>query len=151
MLTIMKFERYFSMGPSCITIGSKINEKARMALSSLIHALHELESYAIARIVLKDGKDPELLLLAPSIEPELESLIDIPLPFAEDLRQYRFPPLDRVITITGNVLTKHRNLPTDDLANAMSAYVDSMDLSGLERDEEGYVYISIVEYSANSQ
>lgn len=127
------------MGTSGVTVAQRTNEKARMALSSLIHALHELDSYAIARIVIKDGKDPQLLLLGASIEPELESLIDVPLPFAEDMRQYRFPPLDRVITVSGNVLTKNRNIPTYDLTNAMDAYVDSMDLSSFGKDDDGYL------------
>jgi ATP-dependent DNA helicase 2 subunit 2 len=126
------------MGTSGVTVAQRTNEKAQMALSSIIHALHELSSYAVARIVTKDGKDPQLLLLGPSIEPDLESLIDVPLPFAEDMRQYRFPPLDRVITVSGNVLIEHRNIPTRDLTNAMSTYVDSMDLTSFGRDEEGY-------------
>jgi ATP-dependent DNA helicase 2 subunit 2 len=125
------------MAESRITIAQKTNDKARMAFSSLVHALHELDSYAIARIVPKDGKDPQLVVMAPLIEPNLESLIDVPLPFAEDMRQYRFPPLDRVVTISGTTLTKHRNIPTDALANAMGAFVDSMDLSEAGKDDEG--------------
>lgn len=125
------------MGESCVTIASRTNEKARLALSSLVHGLAELESYAIARIVLKEGKDPHLILLSPSIEPDLECLVDVPLPFAEDIRLYRFPPLDRVVTLSGETLNKHRNLPTDDLTHAMSAYVDAMDLSTFEKDDEG--------------
>src|SRR3954464_97946 len=101
------------MGESCITIAQTVNDKAKMALSSLIHALHELDSYAVARLVTKSGKDPLLILLAPLIEPDMEALIDVPLPFAEDLRTYRFPPLDRVITTSGALVTRHRNLPTD--------------------------------------
>jgi ATP-dependent DNA helicase 2 subunit 2 len=113
------------------------NDKAKIALSSFVRALYELESYAIARIVAKPGKAPEMLLLAPSIEQDLEALIDVPLPFAEDIRVYRFPPLDRVIATSGSTLTKHRNLPNKDLADAMSAYVDSMDLSIFGKDEDG--------------
>lgn len=134
-----QYERYFNMGTSGITVAQKTNDKARMALSSFIHALHETESYAVARIVVKDGKGPQLLLLAPSIEPSLESLIDVPLPFAEDVRLYRFPPLDTVVTISGATLIKHRFLPTVDLTDAMSAFVDSMDLSNFGLDDEGYV------------
>jgi ATP-dependent DNA helicase 2 subunit 2 len=125
------------MGESCITIAQTVNDKARMAFSSLVHALHELESYAVARIVKKEGKDPEIILLAPSIEPDLEALIDVPLPFAEDVRICRFPPLNKVITASGYTLMKHRYLPTDDLVGAMSDYVDSMDLSIAGQDEEG--------------
>ena len=131
------------MGESCITVAEPTNDKARMALSSLIHSLHELESYAVARLVRpvrsgsEEGRDPEIILLAPSIEPEMEALIDVPLPFAEDVRLYRFPPLDRVITTSGAVVKTHRNLPSDDLAEAMSDYVDSMDLSKFGKDEDG--------------
>jgi ATP-dependent DNA helicase 2 subunit 2 len=134
---IAQYEKFLTMGESCITIAEPTNTKARMALSSLVHSLHELESYAVARIVTKDGKDPLLLLLAPWIEADLEALIDVPLPFAEDVRVFRFPPLDRVITASGDVLTKHRYLPSNELADAMSNYVDNMNLSEFERDDEG--------------
>lgn len=116
------------MGECGITIAQSINDKARLGFSSLVHALWELESYAIARLVKKDGADPIMLCLAPSIDKEnggLESLLDVPLPFAEDYRVYRFPPLDRVITVSGNTLTTHRYLPTDNLVKAMSDFVDS--------------------------
>ncbi|KAG4413194.1 hypothetical protein IFR04_013659 [Cadophora malorum] len=132
-----KYERYLNMGESCITIAQTVNDKARMAMSSLVHALHELDSYAVARIVAKEGKAPQLLLLAPSIEPELECLVDVPLPFAEDIRVYRFPPLDKVIGSSGTVITKHRYLPSDDLVTAMSDYVDSIDLSTFGKDDDG--------------
>lgn len=108
-----------------------------MALSSLIHALHELESYAVARIVMKTGKEPLIILMAPMIEPDIEALVDVPLPFAEDLRIYRFPPLDRVITTSGATVTTHRNLPSEDLNDAMSDFVDAMDLSEFGKDDEG--------------
>lgn len=108
-----------------------------MALSSLIHALHELDSYAIARIITKDGKDPQMLLLSPLIENDIEALIDTPLPFAEDVRVYRFAPLDRVITASGATLTTHRLIPTAKLVDAMSDYVDAMDISEHGRDEDG--------------
>ncbi|RDW71223.1 ATP-dependent DNA helicase II subunit 2 [Coleophoma cylindrospora] len=142
-----KYERYLNMGESCVTIAQQTNDRAQLALSSLIHALFETESYAVARIVAKDGKDPIIVLLAPSIEPHLECLIDVPLPFAEDIRPYRFPPLDRVITTTGAVLDKHRNLPSHDLKEAMSKYVDAMDLSTLGRndDNEPIEYMTIEE------
>ena len=113
------------------------NIKAKMALSSLIHALHEVESRAVARLVTKEGKHPQILLLAPLIEHNLEALVDVPLPFAEDVRVYRFAPLDKVISSTGEIITKHRFLPGDELKNAMSDFVDSMDLSTFGKDEEG--------------
>ena len=111
-----------------------------MGLSAFIHALHEVESYAVARYVQKDGTSPQILLLKPNpgLEDGFECLYDVPLPFAEDVRSYQFPPLDKVLTVTGNILTEHRLLPTDDLKQAMSDYVDAMDLSEFGADDEGY-------------
>lgn len=125
------------MGEVGITHARKFDENSELAMSSLVWALSELESYAVARIVTKDGKDPALVLLAPHIEPDFECLYDIPLPFAEDVRQYQFPPLDKVITVTGKTVLEHRLLPKDELTEAMSDYVDSMDLSAYGIDDEG--------------
>ncbi|KAL2752505.1 hypothetical protein ACRALDRAFT_1065627 [Sodiomyces alcalophilus JCM 7366] len=132
-----KYEPFLSMGESCMTVAIKYDERSQLALSSLIKALHQHESYAVARIVLKDGKEPLLVLLAPGIEPGFECLYDVPLPFAEDVRSYQFPPLDRVVTITGQTLTTHRLLPSDELSFAMSNYVDAMDLDTFDTDQNG--------------
>lgn len=110
-------------------ISQKTNDKASIALSSLIHALYELDSYAVARFVPKENREPKMLLLTPNIEEEFECLYDVELPFAEDVRNYKFPPLDRVLTVSGKEVKVHRNLPSDDLLDAMSEYVDKMDLS----------------------
>lgn len=89
----------------------------------------------------KDGNEPTLILLAPHIEPEFECLYDVPLPFAEDVRNYQFPPLDKVITVTGNtILENNRLLPSRELADAMDDYVDAMDISNWEKDDEGLVF-----------
>lgn len=125
------------MSVSCVVIAQKTNSKAIMALSSFIHALVELESYAVARLIVKADKEPLIVLLAPSVEVDHECLLDIQLPFAEDVRSYRFPPLDKVITISGKEIKEHRNLPSDALSNAMSDYVDRMDLSTFGQDDEG--------------
>jgi len=132
-----KYESFLNMGEACVTHARKFDEKSELALSSLIWALIEVESYAIARIVAKDGKDPLLVLMAPHVEPDFECLYDVPLPFAEDIRSYQFPPLDRVITLSGQTLSKHRFLPSDELNDAMSNYVDAMDLSNYGIDEDG--------------
>ncbi|KAL2022329.1 hypothetical protein VTK56DRAFT_5727 [Thermocarpiscus australiensis] len=133
------YRQFLNMGETGIIVAQKHNEEAELALSALIHALHELESYAVARYVQKDDAQPQIFLLKPNpaIEDEFECLYDVPLPFAEDVRSYQFPPLDKVLTVTGNVLTEHRLLPSDDLKQAMSDFVDAMDLSGFDVDEEG--------------
>ena len=126
-----------TMSVSCVVIAQKTNSKAIMALSSLIHALFELESYAVARLVTKADREPLITLLAPSIEVDYECLLDVQLPYAEDVRSYKFPPLDRVITVSGKEIREHRNLPNDALSAAMSDYIDRMDLSDLGKDDDG--------------
>ncbi|KAL5343350.1 SPOC like C-terminal domain-containing protein [Aspergillus crustosus] len=130
-----RYDRYMHLSNTNIIIAQRPNDKASLALSSFIHALFELESYAVARLVTKENKPPILVLLAPSIGPEYECLLEVQLPFAEDVRTYRFPPLDKVITVSGKVVTQHRNLPDDDLKDAMDKYVDSMEL--MDTDEDG--------------
>ncbi|MCJ1315668.1 ATP-dependent DNA helicase II subunit 2 [Xylographa vitiligo] len=132
------YDRYMSMSTSNVIIAQKTNSKAIIALSSLIHALFELESFAIARLVPKDNKTPVLLLLAPSIEVDYECLLDVQIPFAEDVRSYKFAPLDRIVTVSGKILKEHRNLPNETLSSAMSDYVDSLDLSSFGKDDDGY-------------
>ncbi len=126
-----------AMGTSNLVVAQKTNDKAAIALSSLIHALFELDSYAVGRVVKKDGSDPLLTLLSPSIEKDYECLIENQLPFNEDVRSYRFPPIDKIVTVSGKVVTQHRNLPTSDLSQAMSDFVDKMDISHFDTNDEG--------------
>ncbi|KAK7744373.1 ATP-dependent DNA helicase yku80 [Diatrype stigma] len=133
-----KYDPFLNMGEAGVTVAQKFNDAAALKLSSFIHSLYELESYAIARMVAKDGKEPQLLLLAPGIEDGLACLYDVPLPFAEDVRSYKFPPLDQVVTVTGKKLTEHdRFLPSNELQEVMNDYVDAMDISSWEVDDEG--------------
>jgi ATP-dependent DNA helicase 2 subunit 2 len=126
-----------TMGTSNIVVAQKTNDKAVLALSSLIHALFELDSYAVARVVKKDNAEPLLTLLSPSVEKDYECLVENQLPFSEDVRSYRFPPIDKIVTVSGKVLTQHRNLPSRDLSAAMSEFVDKMDISHFDRNDEG--------------
>ena len=125
------------MSKTNVIIAMRTNEKAIMALSSFVHALYELDTYAVARLVAKDGKHPIMVLLAPVIDSDYECLFEVELPFAEDLRSYRFPALDKIVTMSGKEIKQHRFLPSDGLMDAMSDYVDSMDLSKAGVDEDG--------------
>ncbi len=138
------------MSNAHVIVGAKLNDRAKMALSSFIWALYELESYAVARLVTKNGRAPVIVLLAPSIDTDYECLLDVQLPFAEDVRPYRFPPLDRIVTASGKVLTEHRNLPNAQLRQTMSDYVDQMDISTFGKDDEGYVCLSPVIQSGDT-
>ncbi|RMZ80226.1 hypothetical protein DV738_g2773, partial [Chaetothyriales sp. CBS 135597] len=118
-------ERYMLMDNSNMLVAQKGNSKAAFALSSLIQALYIQESVAVARFVKKDLAEPQITLLSPLVEPDFECLIENVLPFAEDLRTYRFPPLDKVLTVSGKQLTSHRLLPSSELQSAMDDLVDN--------------------------
>ncbi|KIV78563.1 hypothetical protein PV11_06207 [Exophiala sideris] len=121
-------ERYMLLDNTNMIVAQKGNDKAAYALSSLVHALFELGSVAVGRLVKKDMSEPILTILSPLIEEDIECLIENVLPFAEDVRSYRFPPLDKVLTVSGKELTEHRNLPSDKLLKSMSDFVDGMSL-----------------------
>ncbi|RMZ87463.1 hypothetical protein DV736_g5308, partial [Chaetothyriales sp. CBS 134916] len=123
-------ERYMLIDNSNMLVAPKGNDKAALALSSLIQALYIQESVVVARFVKKDIADPQITLLSPLVEPDFECLIENVLPFAEDMRTYRFPPLDKVLTVSGKQLTSHRLLPSSELQSAMDDFVDSMSLVG---------------------
>ena len=81
--------------------------------------------------------EPILKVLTPEVRPDFECLVENEFPFAEDVRHYRFPPLDKIVTVSGTILKQHRNIPSDELQNAMDEFVNSMDLSTFGEDEEG--------------
>ena len=134
-IPVENVERYMIIDNSNILVAQKGNDKAAFALSSFIHALFELGSVAVARLVKKDMSEPALTLLSPLVEPDAEGLIESMLPFAEDIRAYRFPPVDKVLTVSGKTLNEHRNLPKEDLLQSMSDFVDDMTLIN-DEDEE---------------
>lgn len=127
-IPVENVERYMLLDNSNMIVAQKGNDKATYALSSLVHALFELGSVAVGRLVKKDMSEPILTILSPLIEEDTECLIENILPFAEDVRFYRFPPLDKVLTVSGKELTQHRNLPSDKLLQSMSDFVDGMSL-----------------------
>lgn len=131
-------ERYMIIDSASMLVPPRNNDKAALALSSFVHALYELGSVAVGRLVKKDGAEPILALLSPHIDPDFECLIENVLPFAEDMRKYRFPPLDKVLTVSGKALTTHLRLPSEKLLGAMSDFVDSMSLvdSGPTEDQD---------------
>lgn len=60
---------------------------------------------------------------------------DVQIPFAEDIRQFPFAPLDVVMLPNGKEVTEHPNLPTKELEDAMDAFVSKMQLP-LEEDDK---------------
>lgn len=102
--------------------------KAQLQLASFIQAMTELDVLALVRLVRKDGAEPELGILKPQVDPTTSYFFYSKAPFREDLRRFLFPPLDRVITTEGEEMRKGPTIPDADDLEAMSAFVDSMEL-----------------------
>jgi ATP-dependent DNA helicase 2 subunit 2 len=65
------------MSSTNVIVAQKGNEKAAIALSSLIRALYELETYMLVRFVKRKNDAPVMMVLAPEIEADFECLIDV--------------------------------------------------------------------------
>ena len=62
------------------------------------------------------------------------------MPFADDVRRYTFASLDKLISKSGEVITKHPYIPTECQQDVMNDFVDAMDLmTAGDKDEEGCV------------
>jgi ATP-dependent DNA helicase 2 subunit 2 len=138
IVTRKGYKRYLHMGQVNQIVAPSLDNRSGLAVSAMIHALQEFDAYALARLVSKDNTAPQMVLLAPYLESGFEALYQVNLPLAEDVRQYKFAPLDRVKNIKGEYAKAHRYLPTEDLVDAMDNLVDSMSLDALAvKTEDG--------------
>ncbi|BFZ55853.1 ATP-dependent DNA helicase yku80 [Savitreella phatthalungensis] len=122
------YRRYFSMSESYEVAPKRNNAVARLAHTALAMALYDVDYVAVMRYVKKGDAPPQLMLLSPAIEPGKVALYMVQLPFADDVRNYRFAPLDRIRTVRGDITESHRYLPSSALSDAMDAYVEAVSL-----------------------
>ncbi|XP_044294195.1 X-ray repair cross-complementing protein 5 [Varanus komodoensis] len=105
---------------------AKDDEAAAVALSSLIHALEELDMVAIVRYVYDRRSNPQVGAAFPLIKSDYECLAYVQLPYMEDLRQYLFTSLKN----------NKKYTPTEDQLCAVGSLIDSMSLV-YEDESEG--------------
>lgn len=118
-------QRKFFMGYQVLKVfAAKDDEAAAVALSSLVHALDELDMVAIVRYAYDRRSNPQVGVAFPYIKDAYECLVYVQLPFMEDLRQYMFSSLKNNKKFT----------PTEAQLNAVDALIDSMSL--VKKDEE---------------
>uniref|UniRef100_A0A8C3W3X2 X-ray repair cross-complementing protein 5 n=1 Tax=Catagonus wagneri TaxID=51154 RepID=A0A8C3W3X2_9CETA len=117
--------RKYFMGNQVLKVfAAKDDEAAAVALSSLIHALDELDMVAVVRYAYDSRANPQVGVAFPYIKDTYECLVYIQLPFMEDLRQYMFSSLKNNKKCT----------PTEAQLSAVDALIDSMCL--VKKDEE---------------
>ncbi|KAG5519625.1 hypothetical protein PMAC_001780 [Pneumocystis sp. 'macacae'] len=118
------FPRFMAIGESNIIVPAKTNLNSKISLSSLVHGMLKTNTLALAKIVTKADKYPEMIIIAPSVEDGFECLIELPLPFAEDCRNFKFPLIEK---------NQISNIETtsfiENIDNLMEKYVTKMDIS----------------------
>ncbi|KAL0624548.1 X-ray repair cross-complementing protein 5 [Plecturocebus cupreus] len=118
-------QRRFFMGNQVLKVfAARDDEAAAVALSSLIHALNDLDMVAIVRYAYDKRANPQVGVAFPHIKHNYECLVYVQLPFMEDLRQYMFSSLKN----------SKKHAPTEAQLNAVDALIDSMSLA--KKDEK---------------
>ena len=126
------------MGEVTFIWGDNKSPISQVALSSLVQAMNDLRKYAVARYVTRDGSEPKMCVLAPSSVGDIDCLLMVKMPFADDVRKYTFGSLDVLVNKKGERVLEHPYIPTGEQCEAMDRFVDSMDLSSAgEKDEDG--------------
>ncbi|XP_045709630.1 X-ray repair cross-complementing protein 5 [Phyllostomus hastatus] len=119
--------RKYFMGNQVLKVfAAKDDKAAAVALSSLIHALDELDMVAIVRYAYDRRAHPQVGVAFPHIKDTYECLVYVQLPFMEDLRQYMFSSLKN----------NKKYTPTEAQLSAVDALIDSMSLIKKEEEED---------------
>ncbi|THU87767.1 SPOC domain-like protein [Dendrothele bispora CBS 962.96] len=131
-----KFRRELSMSEIQYVWGDKDSPLQQVALSSIARGMATKGVMAIARWITRDGMDAKMGVLSPCLFEKVDCLLWAQMPFADDVRKYTFPSLERLVTKTGKVLTEHPCLPTEEQCEAMDNFVEAMDLMRADKDPE---------------
>ncbi|KAI0079062.1 SPOC domain-like protein [Panus rudis PR-1116 ss-1] len=111
---------------------------SQVALSSLVRAMEDSGLVAIARWVTRDGMDPKIGILEPRVDVDADCFLWVKVPFADDVRKYHFPSLEKLYNKRGERITEHPYIPTEEQQDAMDEFVEEMDLMDAgEPDEDG--------------
>lgn len=93
---------------------------------------------AITRWVNKDGSPPEIGVCIPRQEFGDESRLDlmywIRLPFADDDHRFFFQSLTNYKSVSGNEITEHPYIPTQEQSDLMDELVKGLDLDSVAPD-----------------
>ncbi|KAG6333279.1 hypothetical protein ID866_5813 [Astraeus odoratus] len=104
------FNRSYPLSEVLYVFASPTTAPDQIAFSSVVQAMYEKGVFAIARMM----------------------------PFADDIRHYTFPSLTTLISRSGERITKHPYLPTEEQLDAMDKLIDDMDLMDAgEKDDDG--------------
>ncbi|KAJ1310918.1 hypothetical protein OPQ81_009430 [Rhizoctonia solani] len=131
------YPRHFSMGEVQYIYADVGSSRAQVAFSSIVHAMFKKGLMALVRWVNREDSDPKIGVC--KAEPgEVDCMMWVQVPYAEDIRRYSFPSLERYVAKSGDVLTEHPYIPTSEMQAAMDDWVDGMGLTDAgPKDENG--------------
>ncbi|KAI6165394.1 SPOC domain-like protein [Pisolithus thermaeus] len=132
------FNRSYPLSEVSYVFATPTSAPDQIAFSSVVQAMYEKGVLAIARMVRIDGAEPKMGVLSSVVWPKLDLLLWVQMPFADDIRHYTFPSLTTLTSRTGERITKHPYLPSEEQLATMDRFIDDMDLSDAgEKDEQG--------------
>ncbi len=112
--------------------------KSQIVFSSLVQGMRAENRTMLVRWVQKADAAPRVGMAAAQVTPDgLEYMCWVQLPFKEDERGFIFPSLSKLVSKTGQVITEHKLLPTDQQLLLMNELVGEMDLDTLAEDNDG--------------
>ncbi|KAH9855805.1 SPOC domain-like protein [Lenzites betulinus] len=133
-----RFRREMAMGEVYYVWADPASPMQQVALSSIVKAMTESRVLAIARWVKSDKGEPKMGVLWPTVFDEIDCFLWVQMPFADDVRNFTFASLEKLINKKGEVVEEHPYLPTNEQLDAMEKFVDAMDLMDVgEKDEDG--------------
>lgn len=133
-LSLNSVPRHHLMNNVYYLSASNQDSCSQITFSAIVRAMSAGNKAALARYVSKSlTAEPKLVILIPVIEPKIRYFLFIQVPFAEDIREYYFPPLASV-TDSLNRRVNVQHIPTEEMQGAMDDFVDRMDLSAEENE-----------------
>eukprot|EP00011_Vannellida_sp_DIVA3-517-6-12_P007195 CAMPEP_0114621812 /NCGR_PEP_ID=MMETSP0168-20121206/9418_1 /TAXON_ID=95228 ORGANISM="Vannella sp., Strain DIVA3 517/6/12" /NCGR_SAMPLE_ID=MMETSP0168 /ASSEMBLY_ACC=CAM_ASM_000044 /LENGTH=721 /DNA_ID=CAMNT_0001833015 /DNA_START=11 /DNA_END=2176 /DNA_ORIENTATION=- len=121
--------RHHYMANTEAVVADAADPQAGVAISALVRAMKETKSVAIVRYA-KRKDSVQLGVLTPQVKDDQEFFYYHKLPFAEDIRQYQFPPLDPT-------RAKQSAVPSPEQVQAAENLINALDLSVAGEDEYG--------------
>ncbi|EJT98868.1 SPOC domain-like protein [Dacryopinax primogenitus] len=138
-----KWHREQALGEVSYVYPSDTSAKAQIQFSAIVQVMAEKGVMMTVRYVWRDGADPKVGVCKAqplgSVEwGGVDCLLFVQMPFADDVRKYKFNSLtDLFDKKTGERIKEHSTLPTQEQQSAMDDFVDAMDLMDATQDEEG--------------
>ncbi|KAI8082883.1 SPOC like C-terminal domain-containing protein [Halteromyces radiatus] len=120
-----------------IVAGANNTEPSGVAIAALARGLYEKEALALVRYVQKANSEPVLGIISPYIDVDINALEFCQIAFAEDIRQYTFNSLDKVVLKSGKIITEdHPLLPTQEMKESMTDFVKHMSIKTEDQEED---------------